>query len=101
MKIGIVESSPNPTMGGGFSFQQRIIDALHSIDTHHSVVVINKKGKRSYYSDKGIKYLGLLDSGLKKTEKNRSNVIKSIIYFMNNIRKKKLFIMIHQYSQIL
>jgi glycosyltransferase involved in cell wall biosynthesis len=43
MRIAIVASARNPTEGGGYGFQEMLLDSVKYLDTHHSYVLIDLK----------------------------------------------------------
>lgn len=59
MKIGIVVSTSDPTIGGGFSFQEAILSALSTITSRHNFVILSKSENRCYVNSQGFEVIGV------------------------------------------
>ena len=87
MKIGFYIGELTPETGGGFTFQNSILNALEKFDSNHEIIIFYKSGVVSEPMDKKSSYFKIKDCNLFSKIKDKIFKFLSVPNYDNQLNK--------------
>ena len=92
MKIGVYLHDIDPTTGGGYSFQDEILQSLLKVETKHSIIILSKASyhKNSYSLPNHVQFFSLERSIFRRMIDRYRGVLNHVVKYIP-VLKKQLF----------